>query len=247
MRIEHSVRDGYVVLALVGSLDLAAATRVHSALLKRLAEEPPAIICDLTGVDEIDPLCAGIFTSVRHPALGWPDTTLVLCGVRPKVAANLARARVPSRLAVYATLGEALTHARERPPSVLDHLALAPVAGAPALARTFARRLCSRWGLGELAEVATLLASELVTNAVVHARTSLDLRFQLRGSRLSISVRDHDHRPPRLRTGQDQQESARGMLIVDRMAKNWGVDDHPGGGKVVWCALDLPADQAVRP
>jgi anti-sigma regulatory factor (Ser/Thr protein kinase)/anti-anti-sigma regulatory factor len=246
MRIEQSVRDGYVVFALVGRLDLGAAARVHGALLKRLGEQPPAIICDLAGVEEIDPLCAGIFTSVRHPALGWPDTTLVLCCVRPKVAANLARVRVPSRLAVYDTLDEAMAHARERPPSVRQHLALAPVPSAAATARVFVRRVCSRWGLGELEEVATLLASELVTNAVVHARTSLDLRFELRGSRLRISVRDQDPSPARLQAGRDEEESARGLLIVDRMANSWGVDDHPAGGKVVWCHLDLPAKQAAR-
>ena len=244
MRIEQSVRDGYVVLALNGHLDLAAAARVHGTLLKRLAEQPPAIICDLAGVEEVDPLCAGVFTSVRHPALGWP--ALVLCCVRPRVAANLARLRVASRPAVYDTLDQAMAQARERPPSVQEHLALAPLPSAPATARLFVRRLCSRWGLGQLEELATLLASEPVTNAVVHARTSLDLRFELRGSRLRIAVRDQDPSPARLQAGHAEEESARGLLIVDRMANGWGVDGHPAGGKVVWCHLDLPAEQAAR-
>jgi hypothetical protein len=56
-----------------------------------LAEHPPAIICDLAQVEAIDPLCAGVFTSIRHPALGWPGTALVLSGTRPVVADTLLR------------------------------------------------------------------------------------------------------------------------------------------------------------
>jgi hypothetical protein len=42
-------------------------------------------------VEAIDPLCAGVFTSIRHPDLGWPNTTLVLCAPRPPVADLLRR------------------------------------------------------------------------------------------------------------------------------------------------------------
>jgi anti-sigma regulatory factor (Ser/Thr protein kinase) len=121
-----------------------------------------------------------------------------------------------------------------------EHIVLAPVATAASRARRFVRRLCSSWAIDELAEVATLLANELVTNAIVHARTRIDLRLELRGSRLHIAVRDHDPRPVRLRAEDRQAERSRGLLIVDRAAGAWGVDDHPGGGKVVWCTLDVP-------
>ncbi|HEY7606496.1 MAG TPA: hypothetical protein VID07_06970 [Actinomycetes bacterium] len=42
-------------------------------------------------MEAIDPLCAGVFTSIRHPDLGWPNTTLVLCAPRPPVADLLRR------------------------------------------------------------------------------------------------------------------------------------------------------------
>jgi anti-sigma regulatory factor (Ser/Thr protein kinase) len=126
-----------------------------------------------------------------------------------------------------------------------EHIALAPVATAASRARRFVRRLCSSWAIDGLAEAATLLASELVTNAVVHARTPIDLRLELRGSRLRIAVRDHDPRPVRPRAEDRQAERSRGLLIVDRAARAWGVDDHPGGGKVVWCTLDVPGAPPV--
>ena len=59
-------------------------------------------------MEEIDPLCAGVFTSIRHPALGWPGTALVLCGTQPAVAEVLLQLGVASRLAMYPSLDEAL-------------------------------------------------------------------------------------------------------------------------------------------
>jgi anti-anti-sigma regulatory factor len=67
------------VLTLARRLDLAAAPQLQRAILKHLAHHPPAIVRDLAQVEAMDPLCAGVFTSIRHPALGWPNTTMVLC------------------------------------------------------------------------------------------------------------------------------------------------------------------------
>ncbi|HEX6677982.1 MAG TPA: ATP-binding protein [Actinomycetes bacterium] len=121
-----------------------------------------------------------------------------------------------------------------------EHIALAPVATAASRARRFVRRVGSSWAIDELAEAAILLTNELVTNAIVHARTPIDLRLELRGSRLRIAARDQDPRPVRPRAENRQAERSRGLLIVARAARAWGVDDHPGGGKVVWCTLDVP-------
>jgi anti-anti-sigma regulatory factor len=73
----------------------------HGCVVLTLAEHPTAIICDFGQVETIDPLCAGLFTSLRHPALSWPGTALVLCGVRPAVADTLLAhgvAQVPGDL-----------------------------------------------------------------------------------------------------------------------------------------------------
>jgi anti-anti-sigma factor len=99
MRIQRSSDPGCVVLTLAGRLDLAAAPQLQRAILKQLAEQPPAIICDLDQVEAIDPLCSGVFTSIRHPALGWPATALVLCGTQPAVADTLAQLGMAPHLA----------------------------------------------------------------------------------------------------------------------------------------------------
>jgi LuxR family transcriptional regulator, maltose regulon positive regulatory protein len=240
MRIQQSSQQGCVVLTLAGRLDLAAAPQVQRAILKQLAEHPPAIVCDLGQVEAIDPLCAGVFTSIRHPALGWPGTALVLCGTHPTVAEVLLRQGAARRLTMYPSLDQALANARARPPRLRERLPLGPVPTAIGAGRAFARVVCDRWGLQGLAEPAALLASELVTNAVVHARTALELRVELRGPRLQVAVQDQDPNLAGLLAAKDGTGRGLGLLIVGRVATAWGVRQ-VGTGKIVWCTLDLPA------
>jgi anti-sigma regulatory factor (Ser/Thr protein kinase) len=91
-----------------------------------------------------------------------------------------------------------------------------------------------------LVDRAVLLAAELVTNAVVHARTELQLRVELRGELLHLAVRDGSPRLLRLVTIPDPEaEGGRGLWLVEQLARAWGVNRHPDGGKVVWCTLRL--------
>jgi anti-anti-sigma factor len=244
MRIQQSSRQGCVVLTLVGRLDLAAAPQVQRVILKQLAEPPPAIICDLSRVEGIDPLCAGVFTSMRHPALGWPATTLVLCGTQPAVAEVLVQLGVARSLAMYPNLDEALANARTRPQRLRARLTLGPVLTAAAAGRQFVAEVCGHWGLQVLAEPAALVANELVTNAVVHANTALELRVELYGARLQVAVHDQDPDLVGLLAAKDGTDRGLGLEIVDQVAKAWGVRQDGAGGKTVWCTLDLPASRA---
>ena len=244
MRIQQSSRQGSVVLALTGRLDLAAAPQVQRAILEQLAGQPPAIICDLCQVEAIDPLCAEVFTSIRHPAFGWPGTALVLSGTRPAVADLLVRHGVARRLAMYPSLDQALRYARDRPPRLRERLVLEPVPAAAGAGRAFVGEVCSHWGLQELAGSAALLASELITNAVVYAGTTLELRVELRGPHLHVAVKDQDPNLGRLLEAKDGTKRGLGLLIVERVAASWGVRQDRAGGKTVWSVLDLPPEEA---
>ena len=69
MEIQHSTKDGCVVVAFTGSIDLFSVSQIQHALLKDLSEDPYALICDLAGVDTLDPVCATVFSTVaNHPA-----------------------------------------------------------------------------------------------------------------------------------------------------------------------------------
>jgi anti-anti-sigma factor len=242
MQINHSARNGCLVVTLTGQITVATAPQIQRALLKDLASQPLAVICDLSGVDALDPVCATIFATVaNHPATGWPGTSLLLCGARPAVAEVLGRLRVSDFLPLYADLDEALDQALVRPRYLRQELRLAPTPTAPAAARLFVRETLQSWQLGppdgELSEHAQLLADELVTNAVLHARTPLRLVLELRGALLHIAVRDLGRRLLRPVPDDPEAESGRGLRLVAELATTWGVDQHPGGGKVVWCTL----------
>ncbi len=91
-------------------------------------------------------------------------------------------------------------------------------------------------------DAATLVVSELVANAVVHAAGDvepIELTLDADGACLRIEVLDHDPSPPTLPAhapGADG-EGGRGLLIVDRVADRWGWRPLPGDGKRVWCDL----------
>jgi anti-anti-sigma factor len=245
MEIQHSTKDGCLVVALTGSIDLFSAPQIQRALVKDLSEEPFALICDLGGVDTMDPVCATVFSTVaNHPSSRWPATSFLLCGAQPSVAEVLGLLTVPHFLELYASLEDALDAAVARPPYLRDELVLAPIPTAPAAARAFVRDVLGYWQLAlpdsTLVDRAVLLASELVTNAVIHARTELRLRVELRGDLLHLAVRDGNPWMLRPATIPDPEaEGGRGLWLVEQLARAWGVNRHPDGGKVVWCTLIL--------
>ena len=242
MQITHSTRDGCLVVTLTGQITVATAPQIQRALLKDLAEGPLAIICDLEGVDSLDPVCATIFATVaNHPASRWPATSLLLCAAQPAVAEVLGAVRIRHFLPLYDTLQEALDAAADRPGYLRDELRLAPTRTAAAAARRFVRETLQPWRLtppdGELSDQAQLLADELVTNAVIHAQTDIRLGLELGGELLHIAVRDLDRRLPRLLPDDPQAQGGRGLRLVEWLAAAWGAQPHPEGGKVVWCTL----------
>jgi serine phosphatase RsbU (regulator of sigma subunit)/putative methionine-R-sulfoxide reductase with GAF domain/anti-sigma regulatory factor (Ser/Thr protein kinase) len=87
-------------------------------------------------------------------------------------------------------------------------------------------------------DVGQLLVTELVANAVRHAgSSSIRVLARLSGGVLRVEVEDRsEHSPPGLRQPPWQQESGRGLLLVDVLAERWGVDAL-STGKRVWFDL----------
>lgn len=89
-------------------------------------------------------------------------------------------------------------------------------------------------------DVAELLTSEIVTNAMVHARLpSAVIGLVDLGDGVRIEVHDTSADLPRLDPSTDPVEpGGYGLAIVDQMASRWGVDQR-AEGKVVWFELTL--------
>jgi anti-sigma regulatory factor (Ser/Thr protein kinase) len=100
-------------------------------------------------------------------------------------------------------------------------------------------------GPGEPAQLATLLTSELVTNAVLHAGTSFQLRVVLSEGALRVEVTDASSAVPVVKHYDESAPTGRGLRMVSTSASRWGVD-RTDEGKTVWFELDGPWTAAGR-
>ncbi|MFD0265618.1 SpoIIE family protein phosphatase [Streptomyces sp. NPDC127106] len=110
----------------------------------------------------------------------------------------------------------------------------------PATARHLIRAAVTAWGAKELADEIELAADELMTNALVHTDGGgrVSLRMTAEG-RIRVEVEDSSSALPHRREAGDWAVSGRGLLLVERLAREWGVEPR-GGGKCVWCEFPLP-------
>lgn len=115
-------------------------------------------------------------------------------------------------------------------------------------ARRFVAEVLRRWGVPEACVYdAQLLTNELVTNALIHARSSSSVSV-VRDSLDSVRVEVADHNPtvPTPRDRGPEAVTGRGLMIVERLARAWGVIPDAGGGKVVWFELDVHSQEDAR-
>lgn len=106
----------------------------------------------------------------------------------------------------------------------------------PAAARAFAREALDRGHAAVRIEDVALVVSELVTNAVVHGDGDITLDVVVAGDAIRVEVEDREPElPDQLDAGADA-ESGRGLLLVSRIATEWGVRP-VGSGKVVWAEM----------
>jgi anti-sigma regulatory factor (Ser/Thr protein kinase) len=121
---------------------------------------------------------------------------------------------------------------------------LPPDHTAPSLARRFVGSTVRGWGFDGLVSDAQLLVSELVTNAILHARSSVTLAVRQDPSCVRVEVCDGSSAPPRLRAYGPEAVTGRGMQLVDRIAWRWGVTARDEG-KCVWFELAISAGEWV--
>ena len=228
-----------LLVRLAGELSVATAPAVRTALVKHLVEQPDALLVDLSGLAIGEAQALSVFAAVRRQAALWPATPVLICRPDPPMAAQLAAGRY-GRVEVFDTVAEAMTAASARRLSSIDEVLL-PVTGATGRARDLVADACGMWDLPRLAGPASLVAAELVGNAVEHAGTMLSVRLTLTRRYLIIAVRDGSTAPPRWRGGAPADvATGRGLMLVDAVARRWGslVGDE---GKVVWATVDRTA------
>jgi anti-sigma regulatory factor (Ser/Thr protein kinase) len=123
------------------------------------------------------------------------------------------------------------------PLSFAENLERIPASAA--CARHLVAQALGAWGLPQLCDTATLVLTELVSNAVRHA-TGEGMRVnvtRLTERRVRVSVLDRDTTRPRMRDQDPRAERGRGLVIVEAESALWGVDLLPGG-KRVWADVE---------
>ena len=108
-------------------------------------------------------------------------------------------------------------------------------------ARLFLAEYCRGNGLPpSFTDCASLLVSELVTNAVLHGRTTTTVEIHRQPATLRVVVRDESTTPSEATAASGPADiGGRGLQIVAGLASRWGVELAPGG-KAVWFELSIP-------
>ncbi|HUP99512.1 MAG TPA: ATP-binding protein [Aeromicrobium sp.] len=122
-------------------------------------------------------------------------------------------------------------------------IGLGPLPTSAAAARGFVRSSLDDLDVPEPPlEDAVLMTSELVTNALLHARGEIEIRLDSDGHRVRIEVRDRNSRVPVFSAVPVDATSGRGLFLVEKLAEDWGVDSRTDG-KAVW--FEVQVDQAA--
>jgi anti-sigma regulatory factor (Ser/Thr protein kinase) len=246
--VETDIDAAVTLMTLRGRWDRPLWSAATTALHACLAEHPEALIVDLTELD--DPATGSALawvTAQRNAAAMEPPVQIALC-VPPELplADRLQRLGTRRFLPVYAKVRQARVAIAGRLP-LIERLSMTLPAGpeAPRIARKLARDACAAWDMPELLHPSRLVISELVTNAVEHARTEMTVVVSRRGRCLHLSVSDRVAHPPRPveparpRPGLPLDERGRGLQTVSATAAAWG-SLPTRTGKMVWATLRAP-------
>ena len=115
--------------------------------------------------------------------------------------------------------------------------------GPPASAVPFARdqvtRVLAKWGLaGEAGEPTQLVVTELISNAIDHARAPIQLIVSFPGESVRVEVHDAAADPPQQRPHDLWAPRGRGLQLVDGLSRQWGWSPD-ADGKTVWADVSL--------
>jgi anti-sigma regulatory factor (Ser/Thr protein kinase) len=120
-------------------------------------------------------------------------------------------------------------------------LVLGPLPGAVPCARLHTWLVTAEWGLDRLSDIAELLVSELVTNAVrisaqLPARPPIQLQLRSDAVRLLAVVTDASPLPPIRKDAAPGEESGRGLMLIQGLSDRWGRAPRRDG-KTCWFLL----------
>lgn len=103
-------------------------------------------------------------------------------------------------------------------------------------ARDFLRAALAAWDCDDEDQVAALLTTEIVTNAILHARSAYRVAVEYVPPEVTVEVWDADPTPPARRAAGNGSETGRGLALIEALALRWGSRSE-AQGKSVWFVL----------
>jgi anti-anti-sigma regulatory factor/anti-sigma regulatory factor (Ser/Thr protein kinase) len=236
------------VVQVRGPLRINTVPTLRAEVHKCLAADPGAVVVDVAGVEGREDLALTVFPALARAAAAWPGVDVFVAGPDADLRERLSMLAVRRFVQVAADRDAALAAARAGRRSPMARYSLSAGPEAVTEARAAVRELCGERGLTGVVDAAEVVTSELVSNAVVHARAPYLFAIRVGGSYLHLSVRDGSAAVP-VRIGEAGSRSnggGFGLMLVEALTVAWGVsagDD----GKVVWATLSLrPASRPGR-
>ncbi|MGI5243807.1 ATP-binding protein [Dactylosporangium sp. CA-139066] len=240
--LHGDVERGTVEVAVAGPWTARVRIDIAAAVRKGLAEQPRALLLDLTAVVDPDPALLGaVLLAERRSGAAVPPVP-ILVAAADRVREQLETSGVALRLPVYGSPAAARADLERRsPPLGRVSLRLQPCILSPSEARSFVGDTVLAWDLAPLLRPARLIVSELATNAFEHAGTPFTVTASRRGTLLHLAVEDGDPALPAIveahsRSSAPLEIRGSGLRIVDGTATAWGATA-TAGGKVVWATL----------
>lgn len=120
---------------------------------------------------------------------------------------------------------------------MLEALHLPPDSSSPRRARQFVDQVLHQWQRDGSIDRLALIASELVTNAVRHAKTDITIELSSEEELLRLEVVDHGDERPVFLENDPETPGGLGLPIVEALASSWGVTSRNDGGKGVWAEV----------
>lgn len=180
--------------------------------------------------ESLEVLADSLVQAVHGP--GSHHTTGPLADRREDDIAVLLLSRTGAPLRTTAARRTAMTVAQAEPERI-------------AAARQHLRELLHDWAYPEQVDSAVLMVSEMLTNVLVHTDGDALLVAEAIGDhgkrRLRVEVADASDELPHRRRPGEMASSGRGLILMEMLAHEWGVDPR-GEGKSIWFELHEDRD-----
>ncbi|MGC5022379.1 ATP-binding protein [Micromonospora sp. DT47] len=229
-------RSGSTRITIGGGLTAEAEPHLATLLTGASLDAPLTLTVDLDALTTSDAAPVAAFLARWATARG--DGPELMISANPLTPTGRLLRATLSRHAVLGVVDD-LTGPTPADPR-RAHLCLPADRQSPAAARRLVAGHCRAWGMHAAVDRAMVVASELISNAVQHAGTDVDIAVAAAAGSVRISVRDRGAEAPRPAVASDPgpvSEGGRGLPIVAALAADWGFFAF-GDGKTVWAAID---------